>query len=64
MNDNEGSWVIGFLLGFFLGCIGLIIGLVAGGTKTKQGAIGGFVGAIFLGMCLGGLSMVLQIVLS
>ena len=62
--ENDGSFLIGFLLGFFLPCIGVIIGIVMKGSRTTTGAISGFLANIVLWLCMGVLASVLRIVLA
>ena len=42
-HKGEGSVFLGLLCGFFLGLIGLILTLVLGKSRTKRGAIIGFI---------------------
>ncbi len=64
MEENEGSFPIGFLLGFFLGCLGLIIGILIPGSRTSKAAVTGFVVAMGFGVCTGIFVAVLQIAMT
>ncbi|HHO51973.1 MAG TPA: hypothetical protein ENK18_14095 [Deltaproteobacteria bacterium] len=61
--ENDGNFLIGFLLGFFLSCIGAIIGLVMPGSRTSTGAIIGFLVNLLGWLCMGIGVSVLQAVL-
>ena len=62
--ENEGSFLIGFLLGFFLPCIGVIVGIVMQGSRTTTGAISGFLANVLLWLCAGVMFSILRIVLA
>lgn len=64
MDNKFNNGIVGFLMGFFLGCIGLVIALIIGGPSTKKGAVGGFVTAMLMGLCLGSVATILQIALN
>jgi len=59
--EDNGSMLVGGLLGFFLGCLGLIIALfVLNKPDTKKGAFIGFGLSVVLGLCFGGLAVVMM----
>lgn len=51
--ENDGNFLIGFLLGFVLSCVGAIVGLLMPGSKTSTGAIIGFLMNTLGWLCLG-----------
>ena len=38
MNEEEGSWGMGFIIGFFLGIIGVLIAAAIGKKQTLKGS--------------------------
>ena len=49
---DEGSGGGGFVLGILLGIFGLIIAIAVGKSKTKSGAVGGFIVQAIIGLII------------